>query len=82
MEESFQSYLCSPLVMANVISDILRLAARSSEWGSDFAIPDSVFDRVTRVVENLRASKKSKDIAALLAGKLWNDFTCPQCLST
>lgn len=66
--ESFQGYLSSPLVMANVISDIIRLAAQSSEWGSSFAIPDSIFERVTRVIEKLRASKNSKDIAALLAG--------------
>ena len=70
MGESFQAYLCSPLVMANVISDIIRLAARSSEWGSSFAVPESVFERVTRVVEKLRASKNSNDIAALLAGSI------------
>ena len=68
MGESFQSYLSSPLVMANVISDIIRLAARSSEWASSFAIPESVFERVMRVVEKLRVTKKSKDVAALLAG--------------
>ena len=68
MGESFQTYLCSPLVMANVISDIIQLAARSSEWGSSFAVPHSVFERVIGVAEKLRASKNAKDIAALLAG--------------
>ena len=75
--ENFQTYLCSPLVMANVIGDVIGQAACSAEWGSGFAIPDAVFNRVVKVMEYLRAVKASEDIAALLAGTGFYYFCVP-----
>lgn len=74
IEENFQGYLCSPLVMANIIADIIGQAACSMEWGIGYATPDAVYKRVVKVMEELRGMKASDDIAALLAGRRH-----PQC---
>lgn len=70
MGEDITSYLQSPKVMANVISNIIGQAALSSDWASSFAIPGKVLDRVVSVMEDLCKIKSSADVAALLAGKV------------
>ena len=62
-------FLCSPQVMANAISEIIGQAALSSDWESNFAIPEGVFNQVVNVMEDLREIKSSANVAALLAGR-------------
>ena len=68
--EGFQGYLCFPVVMANIIADVISQAACSAEWAAGYALPDTVFERVGQVMEELRVIKASENIADLLAGKM------------